>query len=123
MDSHTFVATIKLMNQDLVKLDRFDGTNFTLWQDKLKFLLTALKILYVLDLELAPIFEPTDEDSDKHKMERKKRREDGLICRGHIFNALFDHLYNLYTDTQSVREISNALEFKLRSMRKVPKNS
>uniref|UniRef100_F6I3U5 ADP-ribosyl cyclase/cyclic ADP-ribose hydrolase n=1 Tax=Vitis vinifera TaxID=29760 RepID=F6I3U5_VITVI len=26
--------TIKIMNQDLVRLDRFDGSNFTRWQDK-----------------------------------------------------------------------------------------
>ena len=52
------------MNQDLVKLDRFDGTNFTRWQDKLKFLLTALKIFYILDPELAPIPEPQDNDNE-----------------------------------------------------------
>ena len=40
------------MNQDFVKLDRFDGTNFTRWQDKMKFLLIALKIFYVLDPSL-----------------------------------------------------------------------
>ena len=70
---------IKLMNQDLVNLDRFDDTNFTQWQDKLKFLLTALKIFYVLDPELAPISEPTDEDIDERRAERKKRQEDELI--------------------------------------------
>ncbi|KAL6322841.1 hypothetical protein AAG906_020841 [Vitis piasezkii] len=32
--------TIKIMNQDLVRLDRFDGSNFTRWQDKVRFLLT-----------------------------------------------------------------------------------
>ena len=39
----------KMMNQDFVKLDKFDGSNFIRWQDKMKFLLTALKIFYVLD--------------------------------------------------------------------------
>ena len=34
----------KMMNQDFVKLDKFDGSNFIRWQDKMKFLLTALKI-------------------------------------------------------------------------------
>ena len=28
-----------IMNQELVKLDRFDGTNFTRWKDKMMFLL------------------------------------------------------------------------------------
>ena len=30
----------KMMNQDFVKLDKFDGSNFIRWQDKMKFLLT-----------------------------------------------------------------------------------
>ncbi|KAL6350820.1 hypothetical protein AAG906_031406 [Vitis piasezkii] len=47
--------TIKIMNQDLVRLDRFDGSNFTRWQDKVRFLLTALKIFYILDPTLAPL--------------------------------------------------------------------
>ena len=81
METETFVATIKLMNQDLVKLDHFDWTNFTQQQDKLKFLLTTLKIFYVLDLELAAIPEPTEEDTDKRWAERKKREYDELLCR------------------------------------------
>ena len=79
METETSVATIKLMNQYLVKLDSFYGTNFTRWKYKFKFLLTALKIFYVLDPELAPIPEPTDEDIDERRVERKKRQEDELI--------------------------------------------
>ena len=73
METETSVGTIKLMNQDLVKLDRFDGTNFTWWQDKLKFLLTALKIYYILDPELAPIPKPNDKDTEERSAEHKKR--------------------------------------------------
>ncbi|RVW71440.1 hypothetical protein CK203_057561 [Vitis vinifera] len=47
--------TIKIMNQDLVRLDRFNGSNFTRWQDKVRFLLTTLKIFYILDPTLAPL--------------------------------------------------------------------
>lgn len=51
MDAESF----KLMNQKFVKLDTFDGNNFNLWQDKVKFLLTTLKISYFLDPSLPPI--------------------------------------------------------------------
>ncbi|WKA00091.1 hypothetical protein VitviT2T_018481 [Vitis vinifera] len=107
--------TIKIMNQDLVRLDRFDGSNFTRWQDKVRFLLTALKIFYILDPTLAPLPEPKENDTPQVVAARKKREEDELICRGHILNALSDRLYDLYTNTYSAREIWEALENKYKA--------
>ena len=115
MENETANATIKLMNQDFMRLDRFDGENFTRWKDKLKFMLTALKIYYVLDPDLPPISQPSDKDTDEKKAERKKREEDEIICRGHILNSLSDRLYDLYTVEPSAREIWNALEFKYKA--------
>uniref|UniRef100_A0A2N9HCN4 CCHC-type domain-containing protein n=1 Tax=Fagus sylvatica TaxID=28930 RepID=A0A2N9HCN4_FAGSY len=68
----------KMMNQDFVKLDKFDGSNFIRWQDKMKFLLTALKIFYVLDPNLQPIPDPTPQDTEQLKQQRIKREEDEL---------------------------------------------
>ncbi|XP_050918443.1 uncharacterized protein LOC127135857 [Lathyrus oleraceus] len=115
MATDASVSSIKLMNQDLVKLDRFDGTNYTRWQDKITFLLTALKIQYVLDPDLETIPEPTENDTDEVKKERRKRKEDELLCRGHILNTLSDRLYDLYTNTASTKKIWNALEFKFKA--------
>ena len=83
------------MNQDLVRLDRFDGSNFTKWQDKVRFLLTTLKIFYILDPTLASLPEPKENDTPQVVAARE---EDELICRGHILNALSDRLYDLYTN-------------------------
>ncbi|KAK0578268.1 hypothetical protein LWI29_007762 [Acer saccharum] len=115
MENETTVSTIKLMNQDFVQLDRFDGSNFTRWQDKLKFLLTALKIFYILNPDLQPLPVPTDKDSEEVKAARKKREEDELIYRGHILNALSDRLYDLYTNMKSAKEIWNALHYKYKA--------
>lgn len=71
MESKTIMATIKLMNQDLVHLDRFDGTIFTRSQNKLKFLLKELTIFYIPDLVLAPLSEPTNRDIDVIRVEGK----------------------------------------------------
>ena len=46
---------------------------------------------------------------------RKKREEDELIRRGHILNVLSYRLYDLYTNTHSVREIWEALENKYKA--------
>ena len=57
----------------------------------------------------------SDEDIDEIKAQRKKRKEDELICRGHILNTLSDHLYDLYTSMKSPKEIWNALEAKYKT--------
>uniref|UniRef100_A0A2N9EDW1 Retrovirus-related Pol polyprotein from transposon TNT 1-94-like beta-barrel domain-containing protein n=1 Tax=Fagus sylvatica TaxID=28930 RepID=A0A2N9EDW1_FAGSY len=105
----------KMMNQDFVKLDKFDGSNFIRWQDKMKFLLTALKIFYVLDPNLQPIPDPTPQDTEQLKQQRIKREEDELVCRGHILNTLSDRLYDLFTTMTSPKEIWKALETKYKT--------
>ena len=52
MEGTSDVSTLKMLNHELVKLDCFDGTNFSRWKDKIKFILTALKLFYVLDPNL-----------------------------------------------------------------------
>ena len=76
----------------------------------MKFLLTALKLLYVLDSNLMPSPIVSDEDTNEIKAQRKKQEEDELICRGHILNTLSDRLYDLYPSMKSLKEIWNALE-------------
>ena len=116
--------SLKFMNQEFAKLDRFDGNNFSRWQDKVNFLLLVLKITYVLDPNLAPIPEdPVAEqgqEPDKAVIEdlnrqRKKRTEDEELARGHILNTLSDRLYDLYTEIKSPRELWEQLEFKYKA--------
>jgi hypothetical protein len=61
-----------MVNQELVKLNRFDGINFIRWKDKMMFLLTTLKISYILDPNLLEIPASTSEDNDQLKAKRKK---------------------------------------------------
>ncbi|GKB49226.1 hypothetical protein Tco_0899979 [Tanacetum coccineum] len=49
------MMNFRMMNQECVKLDKFDGCTYTRWAEKIKFLLIVLKIYYVLDPELPPI--------------------------------------------------------------------
>ncbi|KAG8373821.1 hypothetical protein BUALT_Bualt11G0065100 [Buddleja alternifolia] len=101
----------KMMNQEVVKLNCFDGTNYPRWKDKMMFLLTFLKIAYVLDPN-QPATEPRVDDSDEVKAARVKRGEDEVLCRGHILNTLSDRLFDLYSSIKSPLEIWNALEQK-----------
>ena len=112
MEESNSLSALRFMTQDFVRLDRFDGTNFVHWQDKIRFLLTTLKVYYVLNNDLKALEEPKEDDTQEIVKERKKREEDELICRGHILNALSDILYDLYTNTKTTKEIWEALEKK-----------
>ena len=81
----------------------------------MKFLLTALKLFYVLDPNLMPFPPASDEDTNEIKAQRKKREENELICRGHILNTLSDRHYDLYTSMKSSKDIWNALEAKYKT--------
>ncbi|KAG6539039.1 hypothetical protein ZIOFF_004192 [Zingiber officinale] len=100
---------------DAFKLDRFDGTNFTHWKDKLFFLLTELGVTYLLLHDLSVIPASTDKDTDEIKATWKKWEEDEVCCRGYILNALSDRLYDLFRSIKYPQEIWNALENKFTS--------
>ena len=103
----TTQESVLKMTQDCVKLDRLDGsgTNFNRWKDKLMFFLTALTVAYMLDLPLPEIPPPTDKDTDELVLQRAKRIDDEVICRGHILNNVSDSIYDLFTNVRSPRQI------------------
>ncbi|GJT01988.1 hypothetical protein Tco_0823157 [Tanacetum coccineum] len=68
-------ASLRMFGSDTIKLDRMDGMNFTHWKEKMKFLLTAFKVYYVL--EGPPVGVITDK-------ELRKREQDETLCRGYI---------------------------------------
>ncbi|KAH7659787.1 RNA-directed DNA polymerase protein [Dioscorea alata] len=100
-----------MMNQDFISLDHFDGGNLTRCKDKLKFMLTALIVFYILDQDLTQIPPPNDDYSNDLITQRKKRKEDEVVCRVLILNSLSNHLYDLYTSEKSSLNIWNVLEF------------
>jgi hypothetical protein len=93
-----------------IQLDRFDGTNYTRWMDKMIFLLTSLKIFYILDPNLSILPEPQEDESATIKIARVKREEDEVICQGHILNTLTSRLYDIFSKLKSPKEIWAVLE-------------
>ncbi|XP_072054921.1 uncharacterized protein [Arachis hypogaea] len=114
-------TTFKVMNQEFVKLDRLDGTNFNRWKDKMMFLLSVLNLAYLIDPKTTPIADAAEnstlEEKEKIVQFKKKRDEDTFACRGHILNTLSDRLYDLYMSIQSPLEIWKSLEEKYNTER------
>ena len=97
----TGLNSIFKFNPEVFELDRFDGTNFTCWKDKLFFLLTELGVVYLLSRNMSTILEPSDKDDEETLATCKKRKEDEVHCRGYILNSLSDRLHDLFCTINS----------------------
>ena len=101
--------SLQQMTQDFLKLDKFDGGSFRRWQKKMHFLLTTLKVVYVLT---TPYPESKEDDTLANERERIKWEMDDYICKGHILNALSDPLFDVYQNVETAKELWTILEAK-----------
>ena len=53
---------VQFQGKESVKLDKFDGTNYLRWQDRMSWLLITLNLYYFLDPTLQPVAAPKDDD-------------------------------------------------------------
>ncbi|CAN0854204.1 Retrovirus-related Pol polyprotein from transposon TNT 1-94 [Linum grandiflorum] len=101
------------MTASFGKLDKFEGVDFRRWQKKMHFLLTTLKVVYVLS---TPYPSDEEDETDEQKEERVRRQakwdNDDYICRGHILNGMADALFDIYQNYNSASELWDALESK-----------
>ncbi|KAK9724038.1 hypothetical protein RND81_05G043600 [Saponaria officinalis] len=74
------------------------------------FLLTALKVVYVLSTPMPEIVD--DETLAEVQRKRNKWENDDYICRGHILNGMSDSLFDIYQNVESARDLWNQLESK-----------
>ena len=95
-------ASLKEMTSDFVKLEKFDGGDFIRWQKKMKFLLTTLKVVYVLNI---PKPEEKENETVVETRERQKWDNDDYICMGHILNGMCDSLFDIYQSSNSAKEL------------------
>ncbi|CAM8978366.1 unnamed protein product [Rhodiola kirilowii] len=102
-------ASVKEMTKNFGKLDKFEGVNFRRWQQKMHFLLTNLKVVYVLS---TPILEVGENAPIEAIRKRSKWENDDYICRGHILNQMSDPLFDRYQVVESAKELWDALEEK-----------
>lgn len=100
-------ASLKEMTSDFVKLEKFDGGNFIRWQKKMKFLLTTLKVAYVLNMARP---EEKDDETVAETRDRHKWDNDDYICLGHILNGMSDSLFDIYQSSPSAKDLWDKLE-------------
>ncbi|GJT70754.1 hypothetical protein Tco_1030040 [Tanacetum coccineum] len=102
-------STVKEMTTNFGKLDKFEGHDFRRWQKKMHFLLTTLKVVYVLTI---PMLELMEDDTVVAIRRRAKWENDDYIGRGHILNGMPDHLFDIYQNVELAKELWDSLESK-----------
>ncbi|GJV33671.1 hypothetical protein Tco_1394071 [Tanacetum coccineum] len=76
--------TVKNMITNFGKPDKFEGHAFRRWYKKMHFLLTTLKVVYVLTTPMLKLLEDATVEAIRI---RAKWQNDDYICRGHILNV------------------------------------
>ncbi|XP_071728982.1 uncharacterized protein [Rutidosis leptorrhynchoides] len=104
--------TVKETTSKFAKLEKFEGVNFRRWQQKMRFLLTTLKVVHVLSTPMPEL--PEDATLDQIRR-RNKWDNDDFICRGHILNGMSDALFYVYQYVETAKELWDSLESKYMS--------
>ncbi|KAK1441049.1 hypothetical protein QVD17_06885 [Tagetes erecta] len=101
--------SVREMSSKFAKLEKFEGQDFRRWKKKMHFLLTNLKVVYVLS---TPMPEEVENETIDQQRRRLKWENDDYICRGHILNGMSDALFDVYQNAESARELWDSLESK-----------
>nr|KAJ0214613.1 hypothetical protein LSAT_V11C400207050 [Lactuca sativa] len=78
----------------------------------MKFLVTTLKVVYVLSTPM-PVLPESVQDEPLEVTRRKSKWENNdYICRGHILDGMSDSLFDIYENFESAKELWDSLESK-----------
>ena len=102
-------SSVQEMTNKFNKLDKFEGVDFRRWQKKMHFMLTTLKVAYVLSTPKTAVAE--NETLEETRL-RSKWENDDYICRGHILNGMSDSLFDIHGDAKSAKVLWDLLESK-----------
>nr|GEV99279.1 putative zinc finger, CCHC-type [Tanacetum cinerariifolium] len=101
--------SVKDMTRKFDKLVKFEGQDFRRWQKKMHFLLTTLKVVYVLSTP-SPVW--SENETLETARKRMKWENDDYICRGPILNGMSDSLFDIYQNAKSAKALWESLESK-----------
>ena len=99
--------SVRDMTSKFMKLAKFEGTDFRRWQKKMQFLLTSMKVVYVLT---TPVPEEVENETLEQTRKRNKFWNDDFICRGTILNGMSDTLFDIYQNVECAKELWDTLQ-------------
>jgi uncharacterized protein with NAD-binding domain and iron-sulfur cluster len=96
-------SSVRVAKDVKIKLNCFDGTNYTRWMDKMVFMFTSLKICYILDPNMPALSKSQEDEYVIVKTEILKCEEDEVPCQGYILNTLTNRLYDIFFKLRSLK--------------------
>ena len=95
------------------KPERFNGTDFKRWQQKMLFYLTTLNLTRFLN-EDDPKLDVGETDKDKLTAVDAWNHFD-FLCRNYVLNGQENTLYNVYSPLKTAKELWDSLDKKYKS--------
>ena len=92
------------------KPERFNGTDFKRWQQKMLFYLTTLNLARFLN-EDGPKLDIGETDKEKLAAVDAWNHSD-FLCRNYVLNGLENTLYNIYSPLKTAKELWDSLDKK-----------
>ncbi|XP_048134026.1 uncharacterized protein LOC125314837 [Rhodamnia argentea] len=95
------------------KPEKFNGSNFKRWQQKMPFYLTTLNVARFLTEEAPKLSEG---QTDKQAFNAVKAwKHSDFLCRNYVMNGLHDSLYNVYCAIKTAKELWESLDRKYKT--------
>ncbi|KAI3427701.1 uncharacterized protein J3R85_009272 [Psidium guajava] len=95
------------------RLEKFNGSNFKRWQQKMLFYLTTLNLTRFLTEEAPQI---SDGETDKQAFNALEAwKHSDFLCRNYVMNGLHDSLYNVYCTINTAKELWESLDRKYKT--------
>ncbi|KAL2470458.1 zinc knuckle (CCHC-type) family protein [Abeliophyllum distichum] len=95
------------------KPEKFNGSNFKRWQQKMLFYLTTLNLARFL-IENAPVLQEGQGDIQAISAVDAWKHSD-FLCRNYVMNGLADSLYNVYCTIKTAKELWESLDKKYKT--------
>ena len=109
---------MSVLKNHVERPEKFKGSDFKCWQQKMLFYLTTLHVANVLTAE-APKVLPEGEGENAQRAENLKAIEtwnnNEYSCKNYILNALDNFLYDIYSTFKTARELWESLENKYKT--------
>ena len=95
------------------KLDKFNGTDFKRWQQKMLFYLTTMNLANIIREDVPKA--TTDPPTREMLLTIEAWKQSDFLCRNYILNRLENNLYDIYSSYKTAKEVWEMLEKKYKT--------